>query len=1102
MRFSGILMLTIITAFAFAKGPKSIHKPTMLQKDSEATVLVTWTGVGDISEMTVTNTGLLGQLDQPFGWPGYDGTQVADITADGNTFAYPANSGQYYIYSMGPWFGGQLGDEVRTTHVAVGAYSSISDLAVGDTIYQSDQHIAGTTYKKFLLQPELGLHPDQSAWPFTDQSVNDVRSAENALEAGSFLSDQDVYTVFGDYIPETEAVFFELDNYDGLPLGVKVEQRVYSFFSEKMIFTEYAVTNMNAEPIRDFFFGYFSDADIGDDYTDDLTGYNLQRQMIFAYDADGEEADFITDPGYVGTVFLSVPAGLTAVHDLSPSDFDPELWEQDHAKYELLRTTNFENVTEPSDIRQLASSGPIEVFNPGETLHFAIAQIAADDSLELFAVADRATAIYNNGYIFPYARLQKFTLDNYTPAIDDTLVLSARIEHPADAPPDSVIAFVTLYDGSEIHVELRDNGVNGDAFAGDHRFENDFVVPETGVLTFEIGVFNEEKGIIYQNNMPVIYTEQPPFASIEGTSLPGNNQVHLLNSENHFGDFFSLYLRNTSTEPLSDVLIHVTIDHPHLDNYNKASSMPNNYVWEAGEVFTVIPFIYVTPDPAFISHDQEIAYRVEVTNIENGHRTILFDTLTFTDNLPPYPISQKGLLPLDARRLQPGTHQAGIDIIETAGIESIEVALLDMNGQPIPGRQGRVMQTKFGEPTQNIQWTVPGDTTGLFRVGVRMQDSLDNQSDWYNLGEFANTDYSGDGNVLLIDLDYNNFVHFGQTGDLRQPDYLTWLRNDPAFEKNYIDLLTDLGHDVDVFRPDIDDWSLLTEAILNHDYIIISTGALNFTSADFADIHQHYLDYFAYITELMGENPLKVMLFAESDMGSYLSFKLSTSSTSFPYFITEAFTHSLIIEATEAYADQISGYTVMNNHRPLLGTAIASRYASAPASMFWDEVFLEALDVVEAPYPQTVTHFAPDGGPFGEAKVIATTVGMDLWENQDFARDYLAFGLDWLDTFTSVDQVETQFPTELTLYANYPNPFNPTTTIEYYLPKAGEVTLEVFNVLGQKVVTLTDGLKSAGKQTVVWDATDMRGNAVASGTYFYQLRSGGKVESRRMVLLK
>jgi flagellar hook assembly protein FlgD len=71
-----------------------------------------------------------------------------------------------------------------------------------------------------------------------------------------------------------------------------------------------------------------------------------------------------------------------------------------------------------------------------------------------------------------------------------------------------------------------------------------------------------------------------------------------------------------------------------------------------------------------------------------------------------------------------------------------------------------------------------------------------------------------------------------------------------------------------------------------------------------------------------------------------------------------------------------------------------------------------------------------------------------------------------------------------------------------YLPKAGEVTLEVFNVLGQKVVTLTDGLKSAGKQTVVWDATDMRGNAVASGTYFYQLRSGGKILNKRMVLVK
>jgi flagellar hook assembly protein FlgD len=71
-----------------------------------------------------------------------------------------------------------------------------------------------------------------------------------------------------------------------------------------------------------------------------------------------------------------------------------------------------------------------------------------------------------------------------------------------------------------------------------------------------------------------------------------------------------------------------------------------------------------------------------------------------------------------------------------------------------------------------------------------------------------------------------------------------------------------------------------------------------------------------------------------------------------------------------------------------------------------------------------------------------------------------------------------------------------------HLPKAGEVTLEVLNVLGQKVVTLTDGLKSTGKQKVLWNGTDMRGNAFASGTYFYQLRSNGKVLTRRMVLLK
>ncbi len=79
----------------------------------------------------------------------------------------------------------------------------------------------------------------------------------------------------------------------------------------------------------------------------------------------------------------------------------------------------------------------------------------------------------------------------------------------------------------------------------------------------------------------------------------------------------------------------------------------------------------------------------------------------------------------------------------------------------------------------------------------------------------------------------------------------------------------------------------------------------------------------------------------------------------------------------------------------------------------------------------------------------------------------------------------------------YPNPFNPTTTIEYDLKKSGRVTLKVFNVMGEDVASLVDGVQSAGVHRVQFDAKDLN-----SGVYFYQLTAGDYCETRRMVLLK
>lgn len=101
-----------------------------------------------------------------------------------------------------------------------------------------------------------------------------------------------------------------------------------------------------------------------------------------------------------------------------------------------------------------------------------------------------------------------------------------------------------------------------------------------------------------------------------------------------------------------------------------------------------------------------------------------------------------------------------------------------------------------------------------------------------------------------------------------------------------------------------------------------------------------------------------------------------------------------------------------------------------------------------------------------------------------------------------VDVVDGPAPREFRLSQNFPNPFNPTTTIAYELANSAHVTLKVYNLLGQEVRSLFEGRREAGAYTSVWDGRDEAGRAMASGIYFYRLNTSGFVRTRKMVLVK
>jgi hypothetical protein len=104
--------------------------------------------------------------------------------------------------------------------------------------------------------------------------------------------------------------------------------------------------------------------------------------------------------------------------------------------------------------------------------------------------------------------------------------------------------------------------------------------------------------------------------------------------------------------------------------------------------------------------------------------------------------------------------------------------------------------------------------------------------------------------------------------------------------------------------------------------------------------------------------------------------------------------------------------------------------------------------------------------------------------------------------FGDEDEPEDNTLSTPQLYGNYPNPFNPTTTISFSLPNEQEIELTIFNIKGQKVKTLYSGSAEVGEHTVIWEGKDNNDKRVSSGIYFYKLKTNNKELTRKMLMMK
>ena len=140
-----------------------------------------------------------------------------------------------------------------------------------------------------------------------------------------------------------------------------------------------------------------------------------------------------------------------------------------------------------------------------------------------------------------------------------------------------------------------------------------------------------------------------------------------------------------------------------------------------------------------------------------------------------------------------------------------------------------------------------------------------------------------------------------------------------------------------------------------------------------------------------------------------------------------------------------------------------------------------------------------------EVSATAGEVAVDFVSNSQYIMN---FGFWHQYQITGIENVnDLLLPKVFDLRQNYPNPFNPVTTIEYALPRVSEVTIEIYNILGQQVTKLVNEKQPAGYYNVRWRGLNSSGSYVANGVYFYRMVAQsveGKlfVKTKKMLFLK
>ncbi len=1081
-------------------------------------------------------------------WFRNDGEFYSDNATTGPGFEWPKGSGINAIFSSALWIGARYKDTDTTKSIRVataGHFGSEYRPGLINPLTGSPDDFTKPEYKIYKVQPDLDSpisNPDYLNWPIGQGAPWIDLDSDGKWDP--FKDKPGIKFPYGYTIPDM-ILFYVYNDADSAahtkiwgktkPLGVEVRKTAWAYTSLPDVqFLRFQIFNKSKRPWDSTYIGIWSDPDLGN-YLDDYAGCDIgldsrgkRHDLGYCYNGDDDDSPYGygEKPPAVGFKLLQGPTSsnnLTAFivyynpgQGGCPISWPPDIFnpycamsgKKNNCKpiinpiYNIETTFMFsgdpvsdtgwlnQHSCGPSDIRFLMSTGPFNMA-PGDSQDVIYASLIAQGSDRLNSITKLRELSTNirNTYDNSFQNLPIVNWKSkYLSGDSTSIAVTVKAQNAKNVK-------AILYrdkDGFQRIFNLYDDGLHNDGKANDGVFGNSLTIYQSkipGRLSLEVELTSGEK-IMWQDVATHITSAGPMHIvdfkiisdnlNADGNANPGENIRCIFGIKNLSRDTLEEF--SVSFFPLTK---NIKIYKDSLPVIFSGSLIQNSGIFLDASKYISFNIL----QNATVGETEMILFR-----IVDKYLNVWYDTVKIKIHKPYFPTQEIfstqqtgeaegafGLRIINPELLKNNIYQITIEKIQDSilfnltNITTNETLLLrhpfpDELGHNIPVTDGFKLTrgtTTTNRGLKNWKYT-PSSNNWFTGIRGRRMDLVLDRKGFITYPRIST--YTNITSGLIIDSLRYVEIHFDKKYTQKAYRYIIGFSLRPPRRIIHPE-----------FRP-----------------FVIDTAGFGYLYQDFEKYRMGKIDSGFVVPFTVWEVDAKGNKLRQLDVGiverndTLYRWKKTSPIDS----VKEYIYYGNVDGRWNPSPDLKIGNTFYNHYD---GDEVILIYSSNYIDTIKPQYSKRRVDM-RTMFPQL---------PLMYIVTMRRTSLENDFKDGDVLRINPYYPLRAGDTysFNPVELKEIVIPSNYRLTQNYPNPFNAGTTIEYGLPAAGKVTLEIYNILGQKIAVIIDGEEKAeGNYSINWDGRTERGMSVSSGVYFYRISIVGTnnsfVNTKKMIVIR